>query len=86
MNRHVMKAMAPFTEPSSNVPELKGFELDWERVFGPEVLRDDDETTSRGGPAAPRLAGRARRRGRGLTGWDSGTTSTRSASRHWHAS
>ncbi|MEU9677893.1 MULTISPECIES: YbaB/EbfC family nucleoid-associated protein [Streptomyces] len=53
MNRHVMKAMAPFTEPSSNMPELKGFELDWERVFGPEVLRDDDETTSRGGPTAP---------------------------------
>ncbi|WP_069744222.1 YbaB/EbfC family nucleoid-associated protein [Streptomyces sp. EN23] len=53
MNRHVMKAMAPFTEPSSNVPELKGFELDWERVFGPEVLREDGETASRGGPAAP---------------------------------
>ncbi|MFJ8929744.1 YbaB/EbfC family nucleoid-associated protein [Streptomyces sp. NPDC102364] len=47
MNRHVMKAMAPFAEPSSNVPELKGFELDWERIFGPEVLRDDDEDTAR---------------------------------------
>lgn len=44
MNRHVMKVMAPFTEPSSNVPELKGFELDWERVFGPEVLEDDEPT------------------------------------------
>ncbi|MFD7707153.1 YbaB/EbfC family nucleoid-associated protein [Streptomyces sp. NPDC059785] len=53
MNRHVMKAMMPFTEPSSNVPELKGFELDWERVFGPEVLRDDDEDTERTGQAAP---------------------------------
>ncbi|MFJ9082893.1 YbaB/EbfC family nucleoid-associated protein [Streptomyces sp. NPDC102384] len=47
MNRHVMKAMAPFAEPSSHVPELKGFELDWERIFGPEVLRDDDEDTAR---------------------------------------
>ncbi|MEV0924775.1 YbaB/EbfC family nucleoid-associated protein [Streptomyces spongiicola] len=42
MNRHVMQAMAPFTEPSSDVPELKGFELDWERVFGPGVLEGDD--------------------------------------------
>ncbi|WP_413756008.1 YbaB/EbfC family nucleoid-associated protein [Streptomyces sp. MMBL 11-3] len=53
MNRHVMKAMAPFAEPSSNVPELKGFELDWERIFGPEVLRDDDEDTARDDQAAP---------------------------------
>ncbi|GBQ02219.1 hypothetical protein SSP531S_36760 [Streptomyces spongiicola] len=52
MNRHVMQAMAPFTEPSSDVPELKGFELDWERVFGPGVLEGDDE------PARPdRTAG-----------------------------
>ncbi|MCX4231377.1 YbaB/EbfC family nucleoid-associated protein [Streptomyces ortus] len=53
MNKHVMKAMAPFAEPSSDVPELKGFELDWERVFGPEVLRDDDEDTARDVEAAP---------------------------------
>ncbi|MET8174141.1 YbaB/EbfC family nucleoid-associated protein [Streptomyces clavifer] len=53
MNRHVMKAMAPFTEPSSNVPELKGFEMDWERIFGPEVLREDAEDTARGGQATP---------------------------------
>lgn len=49
MNRHVMAVMAPFTEPSSGVPELKGFELDWEQVFGPDVLSDD--TLSEG--AAP---------------------------------
>ncbi|MFF8035679.1 MULTISPECIES: YbaB/EbfC family nucleoid-associated protein [unclassified Streptomyces] len=53
MNRHVMKAMAPFTEPSADVPELKGFELDWERIFGPGVLDEDDEDTARGGEAAP---------------------------------
>ncbi|MFF5897285.1 YbaB/EbfC family nucleoid-associated protein [Streptomyces argenteolus] len=53
MNRHVMQAMAPFTEPSSNVPELKGFEMDWERIFGPEVLREEPEDTARGGQAAP---------------------------------
>lgn len=53
MNRHVMKAMAPFAEPNSNVPELKGFELDWERIFGPEVLREDDEDTAHGDQAAP---------------------------------
>ncbi|MEU0134927.1 YbaB/EbfC family nucleoid-associated protein [Streptomyces sp. NPDC006296] len=52
MNRHVMKAMAPFAEPSSDVPELKGFELDWERIFGPEVLRDDEDAT-RDTPATP---------------------------------
>ncbi|WP_371750042.1 YbaB/EbfC family nucleoid-associated protein [Streptomyces sp. NBC_01283] len=53
MNRHVMKAMAPFTEPSSDVPELKGFELDWERIFGPEVLLDDGEEAGRGAQPAP---------------------------------
>ncbi|MFS8202487.1 YbaB/EbfC family nucleoid-associated protein [Streptomyces sp. CWNU-52B] len=53
MNRHVMKAMAPFTEPSSEVPELKGFEMDWERIFGPEVLREDDEDTARDSQATP---------------------------------
>ncbi|MFI8300874.1 YbaB/EbfC family nucleoid-associated protein [Streptomyces nigra] len=53
MNRHVMKAMAPFTEPSSGIPELKGFEVDWERIFGPEVLRDDDEDTPRDTGATP---------------------------------
>lgn len=53
MNRHVMKAMAPFTEASSDVPELQGFELDWERIFGPEVLRDEDEDTGRDGQAIP---------------------------------
>ncbi|MFJ2262578.1 YbaB/EbfC family nucleoid-associated protein [Streptomyces sp. NPDC087844] len=53
MNKHVMKAMAPFTEPSADVPELKGFELDWERIFGPEVLREDDEDTARDVEAAP---------------------------------
>ncbi|MFE4690585.1 YbaB/EbfC family nucleoid-associated protein [Streptomyces sp. NPDC056749] len=48
MNRHVMKAMAPFAEPSSDVPELKGFELDWERIFGPEVLREDEDAPREG--------------------------------------
>ncbi|MFD0310563.1 YbaB/EbfC family nucleoid-associated protein [Streptomyces sp. NPDC059517] len=53
MNKHVMKAMAPFAEPSSDVPELKGFELDWEKIFGPEVLQEDDEDTARDGQATP---------------------------------
>ncbi|KOV72962.1 hypothetical protein ADL00_05530 [Streptomyces sp. AS58] len=53
MNRHVLKAMAPFAEPSSNVPELKGFELDWERIFGSEVLREDNEDTARDDRATP---------------------------------
>ncbi|MGW6057936.1 YbaB/EbfC family nucleoid-associated protein [Streptomyces sp. NPDC055189] len=53
MNRHVMKAMAPFAEPSSEVPELKGFELDWERMFGPEVLREDAEDTARSSQPSP---------------------------------
>ncbi|MGW4105296.1 YbaB/EbfC family nucleoid-associated protein [Streptomyces sp. NPDC004976] len=49
INRHVMKAMAPFTEPSAGVPELKGFEVDWERIFGSEVLGEDDEDSAREG-------------------------------------
>ncbi|NHI11860.1 hypothetical protein STPH2_7230 [Streptomyces sp. KO7888] len=53
MNRHVMKALAPFTEPSADVPELKGFDLDWGRIFGAEVLEEDDADTARGGRTAP---------------------------------
>lgn len=53
MNRHVMKAMAPFAEPSSEVPELKGFELDWERLFGPGALDKDDEDPAGTAGGAP---------------------------------
>ncbi|MFJ3363729.1 YbaB/EbfC family nucleoid-associated protein [Streptomyces anthocyanicus] len=48
MNRHVMRAMAPFTEPSAGVPELKGFEVDWEKIFGPEILREVDDRPDQG--------------------------------------
>ncbi|GAA2246239.1 hypothetical protein GCM10010145_11500 [Streptomyces ruber] len=53
MNRHVMKAMAPFTGPSTEVPELKGFDLDWERIFGPEVVHGADEDKASDAPAKP---------------------------------
>ncbi|MEV7480278.1 YbaB/EbfC family nucleoid-associated protein [Streptomyces halstedii] len=43
MGRHVMRAMAPFAESHPGVPELRGLEVDWEKLFGPDVLRDPDE-------------------------------------------
>lgn len=53
MNRHVMKALMPFTEASSAVPELPGFEVDWAKIFGPEVLEKDDEDRPRPDAAKP---------------------------------
>lgn len=53
MNRHVMKAMEPFTVPNTEVPELKGFDLDWGQIFGPEVLQEDADDKPRGGSATP---------------------------------
>lgn len=53
MNRHVMKALMPFTEASSAVPELPGFEVDWAKIFGPEVLENDEEDRPRPDAAKP---------------------------------
>ncbi|WP_414495825.1 YbaB/EbfC family nucleoid-associated protein [Streptomyces sp. CRN 30] len=39
MAREVMDTFAPLTEPSAEVPELRGVDVDWERIFGP-VLGD----------------------------------------------
>ncbi|MDH6573835.1 DNA-binding protein YbaB [Streptomyces sp. SAI-117] len=43
VNRHVMKALTPFTQPSDSMPELEGFDVDWGNIFGPEVLEDDGD-------------------------------------------
>ncbi|MYR58925.1 YbaB/EbfC family DNA-binding protein [Streptomyces sp. SID625] len=42
MGRNVMRAMAPFAEGNADVPELSGLEVDWAKLFGPEVLEDPD--------------------------------------------
>jgi DNA-binding protein YbaB len=55
MGRNVMRAMSPFADGSADVPELAGLEVDWTRLFGPEVLesRDEHEEKERRHPAAP---------------------------------
>ncbi|GAA2914643.1 YbaB/EbfC family nucleoid-associated protein [Streptomyces mexicanus] len=54
MGRNVMRAMAPFAEGNANVPELKGLEVDWVKLFGPEVLEDPDRPGgTRRGAGAP---------------------------------
>ncbi|MFB7533200.1 YbaB/EbfC family nucleoid-associated protein [Streptomyces sp. NPDC056178] len=41
--RQVMETFEPFTRPSAEVPELTGVDIDWAKIFGPEVLRDPDD-------------------------------------------
>lgn len=43
MARQVMETFEPFTRPSTAVPELTGVDIDWARIFGPEVLQDPQE-------------------------------------------
>lgn len=40
MARQVMDVFEPFTRPSTRVPELTGVDVDWARIFGPDVLED----------------------------------------------
>ncbi|WP_428957205.1 YbaB/EbfC family nucleoid-associated protein [Streptomyces sp. cg35] len=51
VGRHVMRAMAPFTEASTGVPELRGLDVDWEKMFGPEVVRERDGAAGRSADA-----------------------------------
>jgi DNA-binding protein YbaB len=37
MAREVMDVFRPLTEPSAGVPELRGVDVDWERIFGPAL-------------------------------------------------
>lgn len=48
MNRHVMQAMMPFAGPVGDAPELQGLEVDWAKLFGPEVAEDGDASRGRG--------------------------------------
>ncbi|MFE4663698.1 YbaB/EbfC family nucleoid-associated protein [Streptomyces sp. NPDC056716] len=43
MSRHVMETLEPLTRPSGTVPELTGVDVDWAKIFGPEVLAEPDE-------------------------------------------
>lgn len=48
MARHVMQTFEPFTRPSTAVPELTGVDVDWAKIFGPEVLQDPDDLARQG--------------------------------------
>ncbi|MFF2326491.1 MULTISPECIES: YbaB/EbfC family nucleoid-associated protein [unclassified Streptomyces] len=45
--REVMQALEPLTRPSTSVPELTGVDIDWAKVFGPEVLEEPDDRAGR---------------------------------------
>ncbi|MDQ0988456.1 YbaB/EbfC family nucleoid-associated protein [Streptomyces sp. V2I9] len=47
MGRHVMQAMAPFAGTSEGMPELSGLDVDWGKLFGPEVLSDPRDEPGR---------------------------------------
>ncbi|MCZ9345584.1 YbaB/EbfC family nucleoid-associated protein, partial [Streptomyces sp. TRM76130] len=38
MARHVMSTLEPFTQANPEAPELSGFDVDWNRIFGAGVL------------------------------------------------
>ncbi|MEV6160702.1 YbaB/EbfC family nucleoid-associated protein [Streptomyces sp. NPDC052052] len=46
--RQVMETLEPFTKPSTTVPELTGVDIDWAKIFGPEVLQDPDNRAPQG--------------------------------------
>ncbi|MFF7334903.1 YbaB/EbfC family nucleoid-associated protein [Streptomyces sp. NPDC090306] len=53
MARRVMSTFEPFTRSNDDVPELSGFDVDWNKIFGPGVLE---------GPKADRRRGSGRLR------------------------
>lgn len=52
MARRVMATFEPFTRPHAEVPELTGFDVDWNKIFGAGVLE---------GPKGDRRRGSGRR-------------------------
>lgn len=38
MARHVMATFEPFTKANPEAPEITGFDVDWNKIFGPGVL------------------------------------------------
>ncbi|GAA3014568.1 YbaB/EbfC DNA-binding family protein [Streptomyces sp. KhCrAH-43] len=53
MARRVMSTFEPFTHANAEAPELTGFDVDWNKIFGPGVLE---------GPKADRRRGSGRLR------------------------
>ncbi|MGW3496385.1 YbaB/EbfC family nucleoid-associated protein [Streptomyces sp. NPDC001020] len=54
MSRHVMRTMAPFTEPRPGMPHMEGFDIDWADIFGPGVLEEPEASSPRKGRASLR--------------------------------
>ncbi|MFE6281202.1 YbaB/EbfC family nucleoid-associated protein [Streptomyces sp. NPDC057877] len=49
MAREVMDVFGPLTEPSGNVPGLRGVDIDWEHIFGPALSAETGGGSRRGG-------------------------------------
>ncbi|MEU3064518.1 YbaB/EbfC family nucleoid-associated protein [Streptomyces subrutilus] len=48
MARQVMDLFDPLTRPSTTVPELRGVDIDWERIYGSDLLDEAGAGRTRG--------------------------------------
>ncbi|MBA5223554.1 YbaB/EbfC family nucleoid-associated protein [Streptomyces griseoaurantiacus] len=48
MARKVMATFEPFTKPNPEAPEISGFDVDWNKIFGPGVLEGPRSDRRRG--------------------------------------
>ncbi|WP_405757707.1 YbaB/EbfC family nucleoid-associated protein [Streptomyces sp. NBC_01420] len=48
MARRVMSTFEPFTHANAETPELTGFDVDWNKIFGPGVLEGPTGDRRRG--------------------------------------
>jgi DNA-binding protein YbaB len=51
MSRRVMETFEPLTRPSATVPDLNGIDIDWAKIFGPQVLEDPQTAAGRASSA-----------------------------------
>ncbi|MFB7054889.1 YbaB/EbfC family nucleoid-associated protein [Streptomyces vinaceus] len=58
MARQVKDTLEPLTRASSVVPELPGIEVDWGKIFGPDVLGEEDGEDDGSAAARRRRGGR----------------------------
>ncbi|MGW2014591.1 YbaB/EbfC family nucleoid-associated protein [Streptomyces sp. NPDC001927] len=58
MARQIKDTFEPLTRPSATVPELHGIDVDWTKIFGPDVLDEDGDEADDPAAARRRRGGR----------------------------